>query len=347
MQKYFLYFFVLVFFNSSVSLAQSDSESLELKLVPSLDNMFYGNVNEIITKLLWVEEDYSIGIRYNSITPKDLVLLNQNNLIVDSLNISLIFLGKEKVDMGRFTYVDMIVPLADKEFLIVFGYMSRFLNISDGRFELIEEKLPNTKPSIPESFLEGHVLVNLGRFTLGYQKGLNKYLTSPDFWIYDWELQRHVVYEDSKYEQVSKNWYWKLKDTPDVFDTISIFRYSIIPTKDGFIFNLPLKNRFLTYSMDTGKFQSHTFPPLEKKSQAWFAFYDRKLDRVYAVLDTGEEYRINALDTELKKFYFLASSIEQPFGVQDGKVYLREVEFKEKNKTWFCNHYLVNLYPKL
>ncbi|MEP0712775.1 MAG: hypothetical protein ABJC55_12700, partial [Algoriphagus sp.] len=69
MQKYFLYVFVLVFFKSYVSFAQSDSESLELKLVPSLDNMFYGNVNEIITNMMWVDEDYAIGLRYNATRP--------------------------------------------------------------------------------------------------------------------------------------------------------------------------------------------------------------------------------------------------------------------------------------
>ncbi|MEP4375884.1 MAG: hypothetical protein ABJ333_12600, partial [Algoriphagus sp.] len=323
-----------------------DSESLELKLVPSLDNMFYGNVNEIITNMMWVDEDYAIGLRYNATRPKDLVLLNRNNLIVDSLSINLLFLDKDRVEQGSFISIQMIVEASTNEFMIVHNYGTSLVSVDSGKFELLEKKISKEKPSIPKSFLEDHVLINLGRFTIGYRSEM-KYLNHADFWVYDWELGTHEFYEDSKYKEASKNWYWKLKGTPETYSSTSIFRYSIIATKDGFIFNLPLKNRFLTYTTDTGKFQSHTFPPLEKKSQAWFAFYDRKLDRVYAVLDTGKEYRINALDTELRNFYFLASSIEQPFGVLDGRVYLREVEFKEKNKTWFCNHYLVNLYPKL
>jgi hypothetical protein len=195
--------------------------------------------------------------------------------------------------------------------------------------------------------LKGYSLVQLEKYTIGYRVELAKYLSSADFWIYDWEKEKHVIYLDSQHPEASKNWYWKLKGTPEAYSTASIYRYNIIQTRDGFIFNLPLKNRFLKFSKANGEIQGYTFPELDKKSQAWFAFYDWNLDRVFPVLDTGKDYRIYALDKELKNFYYLASSTEQPFGVMDGKVYLREVEFKEKNKTWFCNHYLIDLYPKL
>lgn len=339
-----LYIFAAQFLGIS-AMANSDSLSNEVK--PTLENLYYGNVNEVITKMLWIGDQSAIGLRYNEKIPKDLVLLNRNKLIVDSLSFNEMFLQGYDKQSGRFTSIDGLIQTSENKFLVIHGHGTTILEINQEKLNGQIRQLEKRKPAIDEKYLQGYSLVQLENYTIGYRKEMNKYLTSADFWVYDWGKKKHVAYLDSQHPQASKNWYWKLKDTPETYSSSSIYRYNITETRDGFIFNLPLKNRFLKYSKVTGEIHGYTFPELDKKSQAWFAFYDWKLDRVFPVLDTGKDYRIYSLDRELKNFYYLASATEQPFGVMDGKVYLREIEFKEKNKTWFCNHYLVDLYPKV
>lgn len=327
--------------------AMANSDSLSKEVKPTLENLYYGNINEVITKMLWIGDQSAIGLRYNEKIPKDLVLLNRNKLIVDSLSFNEMFLEGYDKQSGRFNSIDGLVQASENEFLVIHSHGTTILEINQDKLDVNIKQLEKRKPAIEDKYLKGYSLVQLEKYTIGYRVESNKYLSSADFWVYDWENKKHVIYLDSQHSEASKNWYWKLKGTPEAYSTASIYRHNIIQTRDGFIFNLPLKNRFLKFSKATGAIQGYTFPELEKKNQAWFAFYDWKLDRVFPILDTGKEYRIYSLDRELKNFYYLASSTEQPFGVMDGKVYLREIEFKEKNKTWFCNHYLVDLYPKL
>lgn len=339
-----LYIFAAQFLGIA-AMANSDSLSKEVK--PTLENLYYGNVNEVVTKMLWIGDQSAIGLRYNEKIPKDLVLLNRNKLIVDSLSFNEMFLEGYDKQSGRFNSIDGLVQTSDNRFLVIHGHGTTILEINQEKLDVRIKQLEKRKPAIDDKYLKGYSLVQLEKYTIGYRVESNKYLSSADFWVYDWENKKHVSYLDSQHPEASKNWYWKLKGTPEAYSTASIYRYNIIQTRDGFIFNLPLKNRFLKFSKATGAIQGYTFPELEKKNQAWFAFYDWNLDRVFPVLDTGKEYRIFSLNKEFKNFHLLASSEEQPFGVMDGKVYLREIEFKEKNKTWFCNHYLVDLYPKL
>lgn len=346
MRSFGFTFFLFCLF-SVCSQAQIKTDSLDREIEPSLDNLYYGNINEVITKILWFGEKNAIGLRYYGTVPKDLVLFDQQKLIVDSLSVNRMFLEEYEPGSGRFISINAFFQEADRSFAVVHNNGSTRVRLNGDRFELVEKKILSEKPTIAEQYLTGYRQIRLEKYSIGYRYDQSKYVTSADFWVYNWETGEHTVYHDSKFKEESNNRYWSRKNTPETYSTLTHFIYNITQTRDGFIFNLPLKNRFLKYSSVTGEIQGYTFPALDKKSQAWFAFYDWELDRVFPVLDTGKEYRIYSLNKEFKNFYLLASSEEQPFGVHGGKVYLRELKFKDKNKTWFCNHYLVDLYPKL
>jgi hypothetical protein len=176
---------------------------------------------------------------------------------------------------------------------------------------------------------------------------MDKWLTDADYWVYNWSNGKFAVYEDSKHDEVTKNRYWNRKKDPETYSTFTHFLYNIVQTKEGFLFNLPLKNRFVRYNAETNQMQGFTFPELKKAGQAWFAFYDRVWNRFFAVLDSGDQYSIYSLDDQTNSFSKLTTSDHQPLGFVGGKCYFREFTFKEKRKDYYFDHYLVDLYPRV
>ncbi len=251
MRFYGIALLVLLLSAGSVQ-ANIQPDSLTKQLEPSLENLFYGNVNEVLTKLFWIGDSEVIGLRYNAVRPKDIVLFNSNRLIVDSLSINQLFLDDYQPGSIRFVSIDGIVQSGQNSFVILHGYGATRVQVVEGKFVVIEKRIEPRKPEISDRYFTGYKLLHLGKYTIGYRYDLNKYIKSADYWVYNWESGKLSEYQDSKYREESTNRYWSLKNTPEAYSTISHFIYNIIQTRDGFIFNLPLKNRFLSYSEKAG-----------------------------------------------------------------------------------------------
>jgi hypothetical protein len=323
--------------------AQERNSEVELNLT----NLYYGNENEVLIKLFWLNPDETIGIRYRNNISKDLVLLNHQRLITDSLSINKLFLEGYSSASKNYVGINGFIQLDDHQVVVLHGWGNTQIRVKDDRFELIEKNLPRRKPNISPSYFEGYELVYLSDFTIGYHVETKTWTTDADFWVYNWNTGKVALYEDSKYEELTKNRYWDMKRSPEPYDTYSHFLYNIVQTKEGFLFNLPLKNRFALYNAETNEMQGYTFPELKKNGQAWFAFYDRSLDRFFAALDSKNGYEIHGMNSKDNSFYYLTTAKEQPLGVMEGKVYIREITFTERKKGYFYDHYLVNLYPRL
>lgn len=231
--------------------------------------------------------------------------------------------------------------------MILHNFGSTRFEVIGDRIQLLTKSLPNRKPEIPEKYLKGYELTHLESFTLGFRVDVNKWLTDADYWVYNWNTGKFAIYEDSKNDEVTKNRYWNRKKDPETYSTFTHFLYNVVKTKEGFLFNLPLKNRFVRYNAETNQMQGYTFPELKKAGQAWFAFYDRVWNRFFAVLDSGNEYSIYNLDDQTNSFSKLTTSVHQPLSFVGGKCYFREFTFKEKRKDYYFDHYLVDLFPKV
>lgn len=86
-------FCILLFsFSLSISDTKTMAQNAQKPIELSLENLFYGNDNVILTKLFWLNQDEIIGYRYENNIPKDLVLLNRQRLIKDSLSINELFI---------------------------------------------------------------------------------------------------------------------------------------------------------------------------------------------------------------------------------------------------------------
>lgn len=328
---------------STPLVAQERNSEVELNLT----NLFYGNENEVLIKLFWLNPDETIGLRYQNNIPKDLVLLDHQRLIMDSLSINKLFLKGYSPASKNFVGIDGFIQIDDHQLMILHGFGSTGIRVTEDRFELINKKLPARKPDIDAKYFDSHQLVQLSDFTIGYHAERDKWTTDADFWVYNWKTKKLAFYEDSKYAELTKNRYWDMKQSPESYDTYSHFLYNIIQTKEGFLFNLPLKNKFVRYNAETNDMQGYTFPELKKNGQAWFAFYDRSWNRFFAALDTKNGYEIHSIDSNNNSFFYLTTAKEQPLGVIEGKVYIRNITLTDRKKGYFYDHYLVNLYPKI
>lgn len=334
---------LLVFSLSKLGFAQVDEKDFGL----SMESLFYGNENEVLTRLFWLTEEEIIGIRYSGDIPKDLVLLNHQRLIKDSLSINQLFLDGYHFNSKRFISIHGIIQTGDHEGVIVHNFGSTHFQIADEKIKMITKVLPEKRPKIDDEYFDGYELVQLDGYTLGFKGDRKKWVKDADYWIYNWDSGEFSIYEDSKHPVMSKNDFWDKKNDPETFSTYSYFFYNIIQTKDGFLFNLPLKNRFVIYDSMNNKMQGYNFPELKNKKQSWFAFYDRILGRYFAVLDAGTEYLIHSLNVAENSFYALGKLGHKPLGVAGGKAYIREITYKENKKGYYFDHHLLDLYPRL
>lgn len=341
-------FFILLFsFCLSISDTKTIAQNAQKPIELSLENLFYGNDNVILTKLFWLNQEEIIGYRYENNIPKDLVLLNRQRLIKDSLSINQLFIEGYDPSSKNFISINGIIQTGDHEAVILHNFGSTRFEVKEDRIQLLTKSLSKRKPEIPGEYLKGYELTHLEGFTLGFKVDVSKWLTDADYWIYNWNTGKFAIYEDSKHDEVTKNRYWNRKKDPETYSTYTHFLYNVVQTKEGFLFNLPLKNRFVRYNAETNQMQGYTFPDLKKSSQAWFAFYDRVWNRFFAVLDSVNGYSIYSLDNQTNSFSKLTTSDHQPLGFVGGKCYFREFTFKEKRKDYYFDHYLVDLFPKV
>ena len=337
----------LLFFVFTKAKPQSINDTKFQEIELSLENMFYGNDNHDLSRLFWLNEDEIISIRYKDSRPKDVILLNSQRLITDSLSINQMFLENYSESSPKFISINGFIQVEQSKFIILHNFGSTVVQVSNDKFEILEEKIKAEKPPVSSEFLEGYKLLALGNYTVGYRIDPDKWLKSPDYWVYNWGNGKFARYQDSKFEESSKNTYWDTKNSLEPYSTYSFYTYFIVQTKDGLLFNLPMKNRFVLYSGKTNQMQGFSFPELKKKSQCWYAFYDWGWDRFFSVLDEGNRYSIFSLDINSKSYHKLAELKFQPLGVNDGKVYVRNIEIINKKEGYFIDHHLIDLYPKL
>ncbi|GMQ24571.1 hypothetical protein Aoki45_12530 [Algoriphagus sp. oki45] len=341
------FFILLVSLSLSTSDFKTMAQNFQKPIELSLGNLFYGNDNVVLIKLFWLNQDEIIGYRYENDIPKDLVLLNRQRLIKDSLSINSLFLEGYNSSSKNFISIQGLIQTGDHEAIVLHNFGSTKFEVKNERIQILSQTLPRSKPDISEKYFKGYELVHLDGFTLGYRAEMKKWITDADYWVYNWSTGKFALYEDSKHSEVTKNRYWDRKKDPETQSTYTHFLYNVVQTKEGFLFNLPLKNRFVRYNAETNQMQGYTFPDLKKSGQAWFAFYDRVWSRFFAVLDSGNEYNIYSLDDQTNSFSKLTTSDHQPLGFVGGKCYFREFTFKERRKDYYFDHYLVDLFPKL
>jgi len=341
-------FFILLFsFCLSISDTKTIAQNAQKPIELSLENLFYGNDNVILTKLFWLNQEEIIGYRYENNIPKDLVLLNRQRLIKDSLSINALFLDGYNSSSKNFISIQGIIQTSSHEAIVLHNFGSTKFEVKNDRIQILSKTLSRPKPDISEKYFKGYELVHLDGFTLGYRAEMKKWITDADYWVYNWNTGKFAIYEDSKHDEVTKNRYWNRKKDPETYSTYTHFLYNVVQTKEGFLFNLPMKNRFVRYNAETNQMQGYTFPDLKKNGQAWFAFYDRVWNRFFAVLDLGNEYSIYSLDDQTNSFSKMTTSVHQPLSFVGGKCYFREFTFKESRKDYYFDHYLVDLFPKL
>lgn len=336
---------LLFIFIWGFSLAQN-SDSVR-QITPNDQNLFYGNENVNLVRLFWMGGNQMIGLRYQESRPKDLVLMNENRLIIDSLSINELFLEDYRFESGKFISLINLFQTGENDLAILHGFGTTKAKISNGVFEVLEKKVRLGKPDIPPKYFEGYDFFHLENLTLGFKVNRKKWLKSADFWVYNWETGKFAEYRDSEFEEESNNTYWNTSKSPETFSTLTQFAYNVTKTRYGLLFNLPLKNRFVIYDSEKSTMQGYQFPELENKREARFVFYDWNWDRYFSALDTGKEYRIYSIDKDLKNYHLIATSENQPIEFNDGKVYFRDIIIKKGRKEYYVDHYLGDLYPEI
>ena len=113
----FLLFSLSLSTSVTKTMAQNAQKSIEL----SLENLFYGNDNVILTKLFWLNQEEIIGYRYENNIPKDLVLLNRQRLIKDSLSINALFLDGYNSSSKDFISIQGIIQTSSHEAIVLHG----------------------------------------------------------------------------------------------------------------------------------------------------------------------------------------------------------------------------------
>ncbi|MHA7128034.1 hypothetical protein [Algoriphagus namhaensis] len=307
----------------------------------SIENLYHASENNKLTRLYFLPNRQTIAYRYGNSFPKDLLLLNSQRLVLDSLNL------RNRIKKGL--TVHALFEKSKDELYIIHSEGTSEISIRDGRFSLVKENVDKRKPKIGPEYLDSYELIFVGDQVIGYRANPKKWLDSPDYWVYDQQSDSFEIYKDSEFKSETKNRYWEIGSSfvPEPYTTYNYFTYYISKTVDGFLFNLPLKNRFLIYNSRTNTFQSYLFPKLKNRGDAWMVLYDSHMDRYFPVLEEGKRFKIYVLDKNKENYHLLGITAERPLEVVNGKVYVRKFVYKEKKEGWYFDHHLIDLYPKL
>jgi hypothetical protein len=132
-----LMLFFVFLIQSTLAVAQKS-----IHLEPSLENLFYGNDNVTLTKLFWLNDKEIIAYRYKNGIPKDLILLNRQRLIQDSLSINDMFLDGYQEDSKKFISINGLIQTGEHKAVVIHNFGSTLFELVDGEFKVSSKSLP-------------------------------------------------------------------------------------------------------------------------------------------------------------------------------------------------------------
>lgn len=310
-----------------------------------VQNLFYCNESSAIRNLWIFNEDWALGVRLKSDKKwqvKDIILLNKNRLIVDSLSFNSLF------NLSEDSYLDIfdIVKLEDDLFLVMHGAGGSEISIENDRIKLINKQLVITA-GLPYSYAEikTEAVLFAKDWIIGYQrKKINKHASSkndrdnfPFYWVLRNKEDSKKIMINTDAKRVKEDLFFE-DDLEVIRDRTKYFRKYIHITRENIFFNSPRSNECYVFSTKNESISVIKWPDC-KKGESYFLYVDADLKSLFVVKKEDKNlYRIYKVSDDWTNIQLVGSTNVLPKGFVWGKIYYTS-DVKENQNKLIC-HYL-------
>ncbi len=302
-----------------------------------IHGLFYCNENAEISRTWVFSENYSLHLRMKERFPwqiRDVILLNRENLLADSLSINDLF----GVPPSKFIEVFDVLPENTNRYVIVHGNGATLITVEQNRISVVQKQIPG----FGVQWKYGAVLALHG-FTVGYERAGSTKQRIPDkrnfpfFWVIfpEQPTVRHWINRDMS-DAIARTDFFPDKNLEFITDKTNYYRQYISIRDSVIIFNVPRSNKCFFLHLKTREVSYLQFPSVNK-NECYFFFPDAQNHREYLVKRSEDSYLIYEL-RDRKQAYFRMEIDHVPIRFVNGRVYYL-VETKMDGKKMTC-HYL-------
>lgn len=302
-----------------------------------LSTLYYASEFDDLQEIYMLPGTQAIGIRLRDTNPYDIVLLDKNKLLKDSLRLVHLFLHPDDIRDHQFISIQNLYPISSDEAMIVHNFGSTRIKANKNVIEVVDKDLDN-----------GYVSLNGGDIYLPpyyftWERPNSRKAYYANFQVFSGDSDIPMVEWDQELmgSSFAMESYWEFKNFLEVPNRDYFLRHFMSSTSNGFLFNEPASNRYMIYQ--NGEFIHKTLPVLDAFYTSWYVFYDRAKDAYFPVLRYEDDCVIFRLDDTLNHLYPLAKTKWKPLAVSDLHVYVRKENKDEPRKRYF-EHHLIPLY---
>lgn len=324
----------LIISSTSLLFGQEDVQSL-----------FYCNESSAIRNLWILDEDRALGVRLKSDKKwqvKDIILLNKNRLIVDSISFNSLF----NIPEDSFIDIYDILKMEDNLFLVMHGAGGSEILIENNRLKLLSKQIVIAE-GLPYSYaeLKTEAVLFAKNWIIGYQRNkINKHSASkndkdnfPFYWVLRNKENSKKIAINPDAKRVKEDLFFE-DDLEIIRDRTKYFRNYIQITRENIFFNSPRSNECYIFSTKDESISVIKWPDC-KKGESYFLYVDTDLKSLFVVKKVNKDhYRIYRVSDDWGNIQLAGSTDVLPKGFVGGKIYYT-AEVKEHQKKFIC-HYL-------
>lgn len=329
----------------------------------TIENLFYCNSTSNISKLWILNQNNAIGARRESNSDpfiKDIILLNREGLIKDSLSFTSIFESNSYFLQN----IQNLFVIDSNSFYVVVGRVFVKLGIESEQFVVSDMgKISNKKKFDKliyefDPLLAYHYIARYDSLLIGYErenvKANKKKIKNPSgkdwenfplFWILEFDQnngpEKKILINDIEPIKTD-NLFLDYKDWDNAWSKTAVFSQYFTFNNSTFFFIVNRANKCFTYDILEQKVGSFDFPNISS-GESCFYYYDHITQKNYVVKKTtSESFEIFYLTDDFKKIKFLRTSDTQPHAIINNQIHTVS-ENSENGNKYFC-HYLIPLF---
>ena len=324
----------------------------------NINNLFYGNSTQDISKMWFLDETTAIGTRrfyYKREGIKNIVLI-KHGIIVDSVSL-FNFYQLNDYYLGN---VSHCFPVNKNQFLLLCGTRTIVLTIQENKLipnKLSREQLLMQDISVTDKVKEEYpnlladCIGKVGDYLIGYerkvksekkQKLIKDSENFPLFWVAKLESDNIVkkwIKINKESEIVTKDLFFDIRDWDKVWARNSTFQQYFNFNNDKIFFNVVRSNKLYVFDTSTENSIAVNYPEINE-GESCFYYFDYVDNKSYYVKKiASNQFEIFLIQSDFKSCYLIKKIDFMPFAIVRSKIH--KIERNKENGKIFTCHYLI------
>lgn len=320
------------------------------------ENLFYCNSYHNISKLFILDDSLSIGTRTTSPTSqfiKDIILINQSGLVIDSLALERSY---------TYSFLQDVFYKDDDTLLLFFRshLLEIYVDKAGGTMELVDEKFNESnklkfqsRKGLYSGVESYEVVWRYKDIEIGYNQNIKakgkgkvnfkKYFNDyPEYYILKFQQdEKKRIPINNEGEEITNDFYFDLMDWERFPVRPGCFWTYILYAQDTIYFSVVRENKVYAYSTSDDQVVSYQLPEIQY-GESQVLYFDHIYHNYYLVKKNLEQhYEVHRVSKSFTSFEWVSIFSEQPFKIVDNKAHFIRNDGSGKKRAK-C-HYLVPL----